>query len=466
MKHVKIIDKKKIDVFKFKKRKKWKVSFIKLFSIKIITIIIFIILLFLISFLKKDLIIKPSQNKDKQNLNQNITNLFINNNENIKPPQNEDMPNLDPNISKLFINNNEIIKYKGQNKKISEILYEFFKYIPYKHEEAIKIEIEKANKYLLIEEFKDDPKFIEEIKIKLLNAISEKAKKNLKHLDTVFVTQNGNFGNSLIALNNIIFYCEILGCKKIILNKNSRVHWHIKNTIFSNKTNLTIMFGESVNCYADNTICNNLGNYFFNPMTVRVESRIDIVKNEILNNLPKFNLDPNDLYIYIRSGDIFKNYFVNSYAQPPLCFYEKVIKNFQFKNIYIIAQDKYNIIIDELIKRHPNIIYNQNLLEKDIAYLVYAYNIVASSSSFLITIIKLNDNIKNLWEYDITRISEKVCHLHHHIFKFPIKYNIYTMMPSKKYKEEMFFWRKTESQLKLMIEEICPYEFIKTKPNL
>ena len=281
------------------------------------------------------------------------------------------------------------------------------------------------------------------------------------------MTENGSFGNSLIALNNIIFYCELLGCKKIILNKyNPKENWHIKNTIFSNKTNLTITVGEPIDCYSDNVVCNLLGNYFYFPMVVRVEIRIDFIKNEILNNLPKVNIDPDDLYIHIRSGDIFSNYIVKSYGQPPLCFYEKIIKNFKFKKIYIIAQDKYNIIIDELIKRHTNIIYNQNELDVDIAHLAYAFNIVASISSFLITIIKLNDNIKNLWEYDFNRISEKVCHLHHHIFKSPIKYNIYTMMPSQKYKKEMFSWEKTESQLKLMIEEICPYEFEITKPNL
>ena len=55
-------------------------------------------------------------------------------------------------------------------------------------------------------------------------------------MDTVFVTENGSFGNSVIALNNIIFYCELLGYKKIILNKhNPKENWHIKNTIFQIK---------------------------------------------------------------------------------------------------------------------------------------------------------------------------------------------------------------------------------------
>ena len=67
---------------------------------------------------------------------------------------------------------------------------------------------------------------------------------------------------------------------------------------FSNKTNLTITVGDPVDCDSDNVVCNLLGNYFF-PMVVKVEIRIDLIKNEILNNLPKVNIDPDDLYIHI-----------------------------------------------------------------------------------------------------------------------------------------------------------------------
>ena len=37
----------------------------------------------------------------------------------------------------------------------------------------------------------------------------------------------------------------------------------------------------------------------------RPEIRIDFLKNEIKKNLPKLMIDERDLYIHIRSGDIF-----------------------------------------------------------------------------------------------------------------------------------------------------------------
>ena len=425
------------------------------YLLKSLTLIIFILIIIIIANLLifKNFIFFQNQTflsiiKDLMSLNFNTSELYSKK-------------------TKLLINNDKIIKYKGKNRTISEIINEYVELIPDKFEEEIFDEIKIDNYYLSLEEIKNDTKYIEEIKIKLLNEISKRAEKKITRLDTVFIIENGNFGTSLIALNNIIFYCEILGCKNIILNKyNEKGHWHIKNTIFSNKTNLTIMVGEPVDCDADNTVCSYLGNFFYFPMVVRVEIKINLIKNEILKNLPKVNFEKNDLFIHIKSGDFSNNYISSQYGQPPLCFYENIITNFYFNNIYLISKDKKNIIIDNLIKRYPSIKYSQNPLDKDIAYLASAYNIVTSISSFVIMIMKLNDNLKNVWEYDIYKIKEKFCHLHHHIFTFPIKYNIYTMKPSENYISEMFHWEKSESQLELMLEDNCTNNFNITKINL
>ena len=162
--------------------------------------------------------------------------------------------------------------------------------------------------------------------------------------------------------------------------------------------------------------------------------RIHLVKFEILKNLPIVKIEPNSIYIHFRGGDIFKKNPSKLYGQPPLCFYEKIINNTQFKN--------------------------------NISLLAHAYNIVLSVSSFVISAIKLNDNLKNIWEYDMMKLSQKLKFLHHHLFKFPIKYNIYTMKPSEKYNSKIFSWKKTPEQIKLMLEEECPYDFVITKKNI
>ena len=56
------------------------------------------------------------------------------------------------------------------------------------------------------------------------------AQKNLSQIDTIFLTDTVNFGNAVICLNNLIFYCEVLGCKNITLN-SEKTNWYIKNPI-------------------------------------------------------------------------------------------------------------------------------------------------------------------------------------------------------------------------------------------
>ena len=62
-------------------------------------------------------------------------------------------------------------------------------------------------------------------------------------------------------------------------------------------------------------------------------------------------------------------------------------------------------------------------------------------------------------------MQEKIFWLHHHLYKFEIKYKIYTMKPSEIYFDKMFIWKASQSQIELMLKETCPYDFEVTKPN-
>ena len=54
-------------------------------------------------------------------------------------------------------------------------------------------------------------------------------------------------------------------------------------------------------------------------------NRLKILRQEIINNIPKFVTNHDEIIIKIRSGDIFINDTNPVYSQPPLCFYEKII---------------------------------------------------------------------------------------------------------------------------------------------
>ena len=86
-------------------------------------------------------------------------------------------------------------------------------------------------------------------------------------------------------------------------------------------------------------------------------------------------------------------------------------------------------------------------------------------SSFSQVAISFNDNLINLFEYEVYKMGEKILHFHYDFDKLDRNFNVYRMKPSKNYYIKMFNWRNTDSQRKLLFEENCKYDFIKTNSN-
>ena len=301
------------------------------------------------------------------------------------------------------------------------------------------------------------------LKIELLNELQKNPKKlnlNSSFEDKmVYVDKSFNFGNSLVLLNNLIYYCEILNIKNLYLNSNYK--WPISQNISYGKMNISLISKKSINLNKDNIIIFDKKLTYFQKV-FKPEIRINILKNEIKRYLPTIKINEDDLYIHIRGGDIF-DYKAKgniNYAQPPLCLYTKVITKFKFRNIFILSMDNSNPIIKLLINEFPQIILTHNSIEIDISILLNAFNLIGSMSSFLTSIIILNENLKNFFEYDNYSLSQKYLHLHHDIYKYKINYSIYKIKPSTKYLKEMFPWKNTKEQRKLMINEKCN-DFIK-----
>jgi len=183
---------------------------------------------------------------------------------------------------------------------------------------------------------------------------------------------------------------------------------------------------------------------------------LDTVKDEVLNNLPKYKANPDDLYINIRSGDVFVNLIHGSYSQPPLCFYQKIIQENKYQNIYLISNGKENPLVDILLKLYPNIKYMHGTSIEDMSVLVNAYNLVLPISSFPYAAIRFNDNLKNLFIYDIMIESELINWYAEDYYFQNMKFNIYKMNPSSNYENIMKGkWEKSKIQLDLMVNEEC-----------
>jgi len=302
--------------------------------------------------------------------------------------------------------------------------------------------------------FKNNKKNI--IKKLILFNICKTKRININKINILFIRGNGRFGNFFIAINNAIIFCEFLRCKKIIVEYNKAVFF--KTAIFYKKYNFTIEPNQTMNS-KNNNVANLelrflLHNYF---RYLKDVNRCYLFKRELLNNLPKALTHPNDLYIYIRGGDIFYSHQngYKEYPQPPLCFYTKILGTFKFRRTIIISEDKLNPVIPELFRKYFHIKYKKNSIKIDISYLTNSYNIVAGKSSFFTTAIKFNNKLKFLWEYDFYQISERFMHLHYSVYKFPFHYTIYKMNSTFTYRKLMYPWINSPNQRKAMINVKC-----------
>ena len=71
----------------------------------------------------------------------------------------------------------------------------------------------------------------------LLNGFSSLFKKKYKKIDVIILNKKMNFGNAILVLNNLIYFCEILSCKQIYLSK---FYWFVKKKIYDKELNITI----------------------------------------------------------------------------------------------------------------------------------------------------------------------------------------------------------------------------------
>ena len=325
----------------------------------------------------------------------------------------------------------------------------------------VKKELNNLKEFLKFKVLLKNPKSILNLEVKesLKNALGKKYGKNISLLQNIFIKRPFNFGNHIAALNNILYYSEILGIKNIYLN--SEYNWYIKNDISTNKIHISLLSQKEINCSSQESFCGHIYPTFYYPTVIKPERRSLILKDEIKRNLPQVKVNKKDLYIYIRSMSFMPP--KNDYTPAPYCFYKKILSEFKFRNIYIISMNDKSPIIGRLLSDYPQIIFKLQTVEEDIATLIRAYNLVNSVSSFTQATIAFNDNLKNVFEYEIYKVSQCILHFHYDFYKINRRFNIYRMKPSEDYFAKMYVWENSDEQRKFMFEDNCKYDFRKTK---
>ena len=299
-----------------------------------------------------------------------------------------------------------------------------------------------------------------EMKEQLIQKFSNRYEKDFRYVKNIAINKPFSFGNQISAINNIIYYCEILGIKNIYFN--SKEDFYLKNDTVTDKIHIWIIPEDKYDCSSKETFCGQLFINFFYPVEFKPKRRSLILKDEIKRNLPQVKINKDDLYIYIRAGDSFYSNVRNGYIPSPYCFYERIITKFKFNDIYIISIDDKHPAIGKLMSTFPKIKHQLKNVKTDIALLMNAYNLANSMSSFTQVALSFNDNLENLFDYEAYKASEALLHFHYDIDKLNRRFNVYRMKPSENYLRNIYNWCNTQEQRQLILEENCINDFVKT----
>lgn len=294
-------------------------------------------------------------------------------------------------------------------------------------------------------------------KEEFMNYMQKYTRGNISSIKYLFIGTRTSYDNLLMILNKAIFYCELVGCKKIILDK--KYYWFINKNFKLKKYKMIITTDYRKNLEYNNIIIDHTLNFITYNKFILPENKIYLFKDEILKNLPKVKTRPDELYIYIKSGDIFMRIDPLYHIQSPICFYHKVIDNYSknFTNITIVSELDKNIGINNLQLDYPNITFNVIPFRVTFAYLIKAYNIASGNCPLLYFVIQLNDNLRNIWEYDSQNdINNEKLNIENAIKNKKNK-NItyYKMITKKSYKDKQLYSKDTFDKLYLMFNEKC-----------
>lgn len=268
-------------------------------------------------------------------------------------------------------------------------------------------------------------------------------------MKNVHIQSAARLGNFIIQLKNAIqialFYNyniilpehKYINTTYLVTNDNIAVH----NETITDENNFLYQFTIS------NIDCNLFK--LNRERTCQILKSIFTIKNET-------PLGENDLIIHMRSGDIFEERPHPEYIMPPLSFYVDIIKEHNYNDIYLIAEDRKNPCINALLELYPTIKFKLQSLEEDIQLIMGATNIVLSYGTFIPSLLILSNKIRNCYRASYMDLS--YMNFYDHISDDAsnntstelIKYNIHTTELTE-YKNKLSPWRNTETQRKIML---------------
>ena len=124
--------------------------------------------------------------------------------------------------------------------------------IPSRYEKHKNRELVKVINYLQLKNYSEITNSTEkyEIQKELFNELksfsNKNLNKNISEVKIIYLKESLKFGNSMILLNNLIAYCEVLNIRNIYLNID--MDWPIVDDIFTDRVNIYFVSPYQIEC--------------------------------------------------------------------------------------------------------------------------------------------------------------------------------------------------------------------------
>jgi hypothetical protein len=226
----------------------------------------------------------------------------------------------------------------------------------------------------------------------------------ISQIEAVEMNNSMRFGNAVVALSNAYSLAKKFNIKILIIRDD--FEWFkdsitingikiVKKRLIDTSDKLILKSGF----FYRKTLASLYEKGFFYYDTLR-----ELKSGFSFTRYPMNDNDSDCLWIHFRSGDIFRGNNPHPlYGQPPLSFYEKIINERKWKTINLVYEDMGNPCLVFLIKRFTDIKQDFKLfssdLKSDIEHLLMAQNLVIARGTFIMPIIGISDNIKNIYGF-------------------------------------------------------------------
>jgi hypothetical protein len=223
----------------------------------------------------------------------------------------------------------------------------------------------------------------------------------IKQIDALMIADSARFANAVVKLLNAYGFAKQFG---IPLIYHPGFEFLSDNIVVDE---IRIIKGEpsEANVLKSNFFYGKIFRPFFQLTT----SRCDLLRK--LSPHLDFPLggqrlrSEKELFIHIRSGDIFKKEITHHlYGQPPFSFYKKVIELEKWELVSLVYEDDSNPVIDRLkaYLKELSVAFetHSGTLKQDIEVLCGAKDLVIGRGNFIYPVLCLSKNIERVFCFE------------------------------------------------------------------